>query len=76
MKNSNTSSTIRLLRADFIKLIHSSEYEITQEIFNHIQGIISALDSLKLDDTLNQTDKNNQYDQSCKTFLSLTFFNQ
>ena len=43
------SANIRNLRNEFVQLINSSNYFITQEIFNNVQGIISALDSLKLD---------------------------
>lgn len=73
MKN-NSSSVIRTLRNDFVQFVNSNNYGITQEIFNTVQGIISALDSLKLDNILKanssqwrkQSDTNTiQQDQSC-----------
>lgn len=73
--SSTTSSLIRSLRSDFVQLVNSDEYALTQELFNVIQGIISALDSLKLDNTFlkshawrPQTDALTiQQEQSCKS---------
>jgi len=74
----NTSAVIKDLRNDFVQLVNCGEYVLTQEINNNIQGIVSALDSLKLDSSFaaNSTawhrkfDSNLiQKDQSCKQLI-------
>lgn len=74
----NTSSVIRELRNDFVQFVNGgNEYALTQEIYNNVQGIVAALDSLKLDSAFaansvawrRKYDSNLiQKDQSCKWF--------
>lgn len=45
----NIDSTIRLFRSNLIDMANSREHFITEEIIAEVKGILSALDSLKLD---------------------------
>ena len=47
--NKNVSLTIRNLRENLVKFVNCGEYSITKELHAEINGITSALDSLKLD---------------------------
>ena len=82
MKSNTSTSVIRELRDDFVQFVNSGEYVLTQEIYNNVQGIVSALDSLKLDSAFaansvawrRKFDSNViQKDQTCKLIYILLF---
>jgi hypothetical protein len=47
--NKNVSVAIRDLRDSLVKFVNGGEYNVTKELHAEINGITSALDSLKLD---------------------------
>ncbi len=76
--NKNVSISIRGLRDSLVKFVNCGEYTITKELHAEINGIMSALDSLKLDYMFltNSRSWRNQFnqealkmDQACKKFF-------
>lgn len=76
--NKNVSLAIRTFRDNLVKFVNCGEYTVTKELHAEINGITSALDSLKLDYMFlsNSRSWRNQFDQealkmdqACKLFL-------
>ena len=47
--NKNVSLAIRTFRDNLVRFVNCGDYNITKELYSEINGITSALDSLKLD---------------------------
>ena len=47
--NKNVSAAIRSLRENLVQFVNCGDFAVTKELHAEINGIVSALDSLKLD---------------------------